>query len=237
MSVKAKIIIDDEEINALWFSFGYQRHADVNGRPTTKGVFLGLRVAIESRRTLNLAYWAFAPNLTKEIELHISSRFGEGRTRKLKLYDCHLLRWDNRFTANGSQPMHEILHISAGGVKDNNSAKEYSASWRKTFDMDDVEPTTLYQEESEVLDCYYTDSEGNEDTTLEIGKEVYLVLKTENMVGETKDIDLSNNKKDFEYQGEVLEDDIIKDFHITSDLQKIKLKIIAQQETATSPQK
>jgi len=143
MSVQAKIIIDDEEINALWFSYGYQRHADVNGRPTTKGVFLGLRLAIESRKTLNLAHWAFAPNLTKEIELHISSRFGEGRTRKLKLYDCHLLRWDNRFTANGNQPMHEILHISAGGVKDNNSAVEYSAPWRKTFDMDDVEPTVL----------------------------------------------------------------------------------------------
>ena len=231
MSVKAKIIIDDEEINALWFSFGYQRHADVNGRPTTKGVFLGLRVAIESRRTLNLAYWAFAPNLTKEIELHISSRFGEGRTRKLKLYDCHLLRWDNRFTANGSQPMHEILHISAGGVKDNNSAVEYSASWRKTFDMDDVEPTTLDQEEPEVIDCYYTDLEGNEDVELEIGNEVYLVLKTENMIGEARDIDLNNPKKDFEYNGEILEDDTIKDFNITSDLQKIKLKIIAQQET------
>ncbi len=230
MSIQAKIIIDDEEINALWFSFGYQRHADVNGRPTTKGVFLGLRVAIESRRTLNLAYWAFAPNLTKEIELHISSRFGEGRTRKLKLYDCHLLRWDNRFTANGSQPMHEILHISAGGVKDNNSAVEYSAPWRKTFDMDDVEPTTLDQEEPKIIDCYYTDLEGNKNVELEIGNEVYLVLKTENMIGELQDIDLSNNKKDFQYKGERLKNDMLTNFAINSDLHKIKLKIIAPQE-------
>jgi len=228
MSVKAKMIIDDEEINALWFSFGYQRHADVNGRPTTKGVFLGLRVAIESRRTLNLAYWAFAPNLTKEIELHISSRFGEGRTRKLKLYDCHLLRWDNRFTANGSQPMHEILHISAGGVKDNNSAVEYSASWRKTFDMDDVEPTTLDQEEPKMLKCYITNTEGEELEEYETGSKIILNIETSNATGEDISINLDDKTHDFKHNGSILANDTIKTT-INSDIEKIELEVIAQQ--------
>jgi len=229
MSVKAKIIIDDEEINALWFSYGYQRHADVNGRPTTKGVFLGLRLAIESRKTLNLAHWAFAPNLTKEIELHISSRFGEGRTRKLKLYDCHLLRWDNRFTANGNQPMHEILHISAGGVKDNNSAVEYSAPWRKTFDMDDVEPTTLDQEEKgTILKSYFEDKNKNKITRIRKNTEIYLVVKTENMEGETIDIDLSDDDYNFEHQGNILPNDQLLDYTVNSSTVRIPLKTIKQ---------
>ena len=229
MSVQAKIIIDDEEINALWFSFGYQRHADVNGRPTTKGVFLGLRVAIESRRTLNLAHWAFAPNLTKEIELHISSRFGEGRTRKLKLYDCHLLRWDNRFTANGSQPMHEILHISAGGVKDNNSAVEYSAPWRKTFDMDDVEHTKPTEDkEGFVIDSYFEDRKGNKIKKPRKNKELYLVVKTEDLEGETIDIDLSDNEYNFEHQGNILPDDQLLNHTVTSSTMRIPIKTIKQ---------
>ena len=231
MSVQAKIIIDDEEINALWFSFGYQRHADVNGRPTTKGVFLGLRVAIESRRTLNLAYWAFAPNLTKEIELHISSRFGEGRTRKLKLYDCHLLRWDNRFTANGSQPMHEILHISAGGVKDNNSAVEYSAPWRKTFDMDDVEPTTLDQEEPNFIGYRFEDENGEliEQSKIEYNQKICLIIETENSEGETITINLDDERLDYKYNGQTVENDILKGVIITGDETKIQLTAVKQE--------
>ena len=117
-----------------------------------------MRVAIETQKTLNLARWAFAPNQTKQIELHIYPVLMGGRTRKIKLYDCHLLKWNNQFRAEGTQPMHEILHISAGGVKDNNSRTEYSAPWRKTFDVEYVEPTKPTEDkEGFVIDSYFED--------------------------------------------------------------------------------
>ncbi len=35
--------------------------------------------------------------------------------------------------------MHEVLHITAAGIKDSNSSAEYSAYWRKTYDHDEIE--------------------------------------------------------------------------------------------------
>ena len=48
------------------------------------------------------------------------------------------------------------------------------------------------------------------------------------MVGESIDIDLNDSKIDFEYKGVILENDILKDFVITSDTMKIELKTIKQ---------
>ena len=41
MSVKAKLLIDDKEINVLSFSFGFNQEADYNGRPSQNQYLLG----------------------------------------------------------------------------------------------------------------------------------------------------------------------------------------------------
>ncbi len=60
MSVKAKLIIDEKEINVLWFTFGFNQGADATRRPSQKSVFAGLKLIIETRKDLNLADWSFA---------------------------------------------------------------------------------------------------------------------------------------------------------------------------------
>ncbi len=147
MSVKAKIIIDEKEINVLSFSFGFNQGADTNGRPFQKPVFVGLELMIETRKDLNLADWAFASNQTKQLELHIYPVIMGKKTRKLYFYDCHLLHWGNHFSSTGNEPMSETLNISAAGVKDSNSTAEYSAYWRETFA--DNMPITKREEEIE----------------------------------------------------------------------------------------
>jgi len=127
--------------------------------------------------------------------------------------------------------MSEILNITAAGVKDSNSTVEYSAYWRKMFLQQEVEPTIIEEEkEPEIIEMYYTDLEGNEipKNNLRRGKEVFLVLKTLNASGKELAIDLDNNKLDFEYNNEVLTDDILY-INITTDTMKLKLKTIAEQ--------
>ncbi len=143
MSVKAKIIIDEKEINVLSFNFGFNQSADTNGRPSQKPVFAGLQLVIETRKDLNLADWSFTANQTKQLELHIYPVIMGGKTRKLYFYDCHLIHWNNHFSSMGNQPMSETLQISAAGVKDSNSSSEYSAYWRETFKEDTIVPTVL----------------------------------------------------------------------------------------------
>lgn len=65
MSVKAKLLIDDLEVNVLRYSFRFKRGADEVGHPCERSIFAGLEVLIESRSDLNLADWSFAPDMSK----------------------------------------------------------------------------------------------------------------------------------------------------------------------------
>jgi len=149
MSIQAKLIIDDLEVNVLKFHFSYNKQSDTNGNPTNKTVFNGITLVIEARKALNLADWAISQNQTKQFELHILPRILGAKTRKMMFYDGHLLGLKSNFSASGAAPMTETLSISCGGVKDSNSSLEYEAYWRTTFDQQDVEATLLTSDQEE----------------------------------------------------------------------------------------
>lgn len=87
--------------------------------------------------------------------------------------------------------------------------------------------------EPEMLESYYEDKKGNRipDHKIKIGTEVYLVIKTKNAIGKSISIDLADNSRDFEYNGEVLENDILEGITIKSDMQRVSLKVVPQQKT------
>jgi len=177
-----------------------------------------------------LADWSFAPNQTKQLELHIYPVILGGKTRKLYFYDCHLVNWINDFFSTGNEPMNETLKITAAGVKDSNSMEEYSANWRVTFPQQEVEPAIRKEEElPEILESFYEDYKGNKinDKNINAGNIIYFNIKTSNANGKELSVNLSNNKLDFEYNDKVLKDDILR-INVSSDHMKIKLKTIKQ---------
>ncbi len=188
MSIKAKIIIDNTEINVAQFSFGFNQKADDNGRPFQKPVFVGLQLVIETRKDLNLADWAFASYKAKQLELHIYPAIMGGKTRKIYFYDCHLVNWNNHFLATGNYPMSETLHITAAGVKNSYSNTEYSAYWRETFPQQKIEPTVQEEDKEKktpkILNGWWSKDQFNNQKLKEakLGDTVYFIL-------ETKDID------------------------------------------------
>ncbi len=60
--------------------------------------------------------------------------------------------------------------------------------------------------------------------------EVTLVIKSQGLIGEKINIDLSDDKIDYEYQGEYLESDLIENFTVTEDVIKLPLKTIKQRK-------
>ncbi|MFK8272029.1 type VI secretion system tube protein TssD [Capnocytophaga canimorsus] len=90
-------------------------------------------------------------------------------------------------------------------------------------------PKPMPKEEQRVR-CYYTDLEDNPKAEVHIGDEIYLVIESEGIIGKTIDIELSDEYKDFECQGEILENDILRDILIEEDYQKILLKVVASQK-------
>ncbi|MBX2809240.1 MAG: hypothetical protein KTR20_11475 [Cellvibrionaceae bacterium] len=93
--------------------------------------------------------------------------------------------------------------------------------------------TPSQEEESnppQIIEAYYEYSDGSPipDNTVKIGDEVNWVLKTKNAIGKSIAIDFDDNTKDFEYNGLPIFEDILRGIVITSDVQKLRLKIIKQ---------
>jgi peptidoglycan hydrolase-like protein with peptidoglycan-binding domain len=76
------------------------------------------------------------------------------------------------------------------------------------------------------VQAHFEDAEGNKLDITKPNQQILLIVETSNMVGKKVEIDLSDAKFDFEYDGKVLENDVLKDFEITADKMEIKLKSI-----------
>ena len=185
-------------------------------------------MVIETKKDLNLADWSFAPNQTKQLELHIYPVILGGKTRKLYFYDCHLVNWNNHFSSIGNQPMSEKLHITAAGVRDSNSTSEYSAYWRTTYPQQEIEPTTL-DNNPNFIGYFITDLEDNQIDIYRTGDRIKLNIETENTIGKTITFSLNDKTHDFKHNGVILQNDTLKDYPINNDTEQVELEVIDQQ--------
>ena len=79
----------------------------------------------------------------------------------------------------------------------------------------------------DIVEVYFTNLEGNKIDLGEDEQEIYLVIEGENLVGEQIDIDLTDKKLYFEYNGSILENDLLKNYTFKNDnKEQIKLKVI-----------
>ena len=114
----------------------------------------------------------------------------------------------------GSSMLTELKGI----VKDNQVQVEWN-----------VEQKEEDENAPKIKKTYYTDLNGNIIEKGDIGQEVYLVIEGVNLAGKEADLDLTDNEIDFEYNGEHLENDILKGYVFKNDkTERIKLKIIEQ---------
>lgn len=79
-----------------------------------------------------------------------------------------------------------------------------------------------------IVDFYYTDKDNKRDTKLTYGEKAYLVLESRNMIGEIVDLKLDTKTIDFTYNDKRIKNDIIKDYKIKSDTDKIPVYVISE---------
>jgi hypothetical protein len=77
-----------------------------------------------------------------------------------------------------------------------------------------------------VVDVHYEDKKGNKLTKLFPKRDVNLIVKTQNLQGKSIDIDLSDSFIDFEYNGEVLENDILRGIKVVKDEMTIDIRTV-----------
>ncbi|CAA0172262.1 conserved hypothetical protein [Tenacibaculum maritimum] len=109
----------------------------------------------------------------------------------------------------------------------------YIKSWRENWKPPQPYQTSVeeFKDTSPKFTGYYlenTKGERIKQERLNINQKVYLVIETNNAEGETATINLNNNNLDFEYNGKVLDNDILKGIKILGNITKIQLKTVEQ---------
>lgn len=242
----AKIYLLGQEREVLWTHMGYHREIGLNGRPSSIVMGGHITVSFTSQASDDIILYSMTKDSQEPTE---KDKMFEGKlcfyedgfdyppTKTYFYNDAFLIYFQESFSA--SNGMQTTITISPA-IQDYGAPVEKSWNQKqgsKNEDAPSSPSSPLEEHDPQILECYYTDLEGNKTAEPLTGDEVYLVLKTQSMIGETIDIELSNHAQDFLYNDELLPDDLIKAFQVTSDLHKIKLKVALPQKEPVQPTK
>ena len=228
MAIKAKLVVDGEGYNIKTFEYGFVTGANTNGFSSGKTRQVGLKCEIEAIRQEFFEEWAMGNYIKKYIEVHISDGVNSmGRTRVLKCHDTFLLELHTRFSATSNEPMSFEMFMKSGAIEASWSTAAHVEPWSSIPEQ--AEPTVIEEEvEGKILEAYFEDNAGNRIKKPRRNQEIYYVIKSQEMTGKLINIDLSDSNIDFEYQGNILPDDQLLDYSVSSDLVRIPLKTIKQ---------
>jgi hypothetical protein len=98
----------------------------------------------------------------------------------------------------------------------NNAAREIKS---ELFTMPIAAP------ECELVELYFTNKHGRKINTVDHGETVFLILKTNGMIGQLVDIDLKGGNFKYKSKKFTIKNSMIEDFKITDNTEKIKLKV------------
>ncbi len=235
MSFLAKLFINGRVLNLLDTNIQfYQQMNPANFKPAALPMGGVFEITLEADGTTDLLNLALSPDTMCEGYIRFYKRDGMTKMVDYEFYDTHIVRYQRNFEGYYGKVTTDRYILSPGILRIGDMVFE---KWWKVSDLaskDELEmPTTPPLEEKmpQMTETYYEDTAGNRLTSneLNVGDEVVFVLKTLDGVGKTVTIDFDDNDRDFEYQGKVLNGDLLEGITLVSNTQKIKLKVVAPQ--------
>lgn len=235
---QGKLFILGQEIELLWHDMNYHRDIRMNGKPASD-VFGGLiKVCYATDKDTDLILrwmtkenmdntWNEVDKMEKGKVCFYENGFDYPPTKTYEFNDAHLIYFEEIFNAEGENPMQTILTISPAIQNyGENFVKRWNNSWIPPSERTSYQP--IENQEQKIIDFYYTDKDNKRDTKLTYGEKVYLVLESRNMIGEIVDLKLDTKVIDFTFNDERIKNDLIENFKIKSDTDKIPVYVISE---------
>ncbi len=237
MSFLAKLFLDDTERQILNADILVRQTTDWIGRPDSmpQGGLINVKVA-STHETL-FWEWMVSPIMMKNGYIRFYKHDGMSKLFDLEFWDCYCVDYYEFFDDSSNEPLELNLTFSPGVIRLKNTV--FEKNWRIT-DLSQIAGQAvsinemLAKEEEEevekdIVEMYYTDLKGNRITELS-EKKVKLIVKTQNMVGETIDLDFDDDDFNYKYKGEILENDLLEGYLINSDTEEIELEVVEEED-------
>ncbi len=231
MFIKGKLIVDDESYNILRYESGRYQNVTRNGNPYTRVITNPYIIDLETTSESNLFAWAASKIIMKPVKVILSHPSEYDRLRTIEMYDTLCIGYSCHFDADSNSAMTTRLTLSPAIVTENGELI-MEQSWKVTDLSIQNNNSEVQQREDVSLDDYYmVDENNNKIEDVSPGMNVELVIKTSNSIGKTITVNLSNDKCDYKYNGEVLKNDVLSDYTITKSIERIPLEVIEQQQS------
>lgn len=228
MSIISKLHIDDYTFNILRYHWSFHQDADVTGRPCARPQGGLIQIVIETTKDPIFTEWAVSDNMLKNVKIVQSPATLTSKSRTIEFYDMHCVEVNDNFNGVDNQPMTTTITLSPAIISVN-GVKMMEKYWKVT-DLDNKQTeTTKLDNEPNLIGYYITDVNGEQTKEYDVGDTIILNIETENCLGKTITINLEDKTHDFKHNGIILKNDILKDYIIRNNLEKIELKVIEQE--------
>ena len=239
MSFVATLYLDDTQRRILNANYVIRQGMDLYQRPNAfpHGGYISIKLETSGDDD-TLWEWAISPTMMRNGKIRFYRRDGQSRMADLEFWDAYCINLSESYSAYGKAAMTLQLILSPGVVRFRHAV--FEKHWKVT-DLSlvgttgsaysqDEEEEVIEEENPKILECYYENSKGDKIEKVRKNKTIYLVVKSQDMTGKKVNIDLSNNNIDFEYNGSILENDLLENIEVTGSPMRIELKTINQRK-------
>ena len=155
-----------------------------------------------------------------------------GKSTTVEVLDFYVKVHSENFDGVNNQPMTTYVEVTFAILIVNSAVMDVKY-WKVTDPYaPTVTPTEINQEEEKKFTrCYLTNTENKEIQDYSKGETIVVNLETSNRIGDVITINLDDAEYDFEYNGNLLPNDTLKNIVIGNDLEQIELKVIKQKKT------
>ncbi len=246
MNTVAKLFIDRQEWELNNTNIKYYRATRWNGKPCsdTMGGIVNISFTPKGNED-DILCWMFAnrydnENLDdwrrhyklKNVEIVFYEGDFNGQILfKYKLNDCTCVRYFEVF--NNLSGMETFVTLSAAIQYYKNNDLYLIKGWRENWKPPQPYQTPVIEfkdEKPRVIDFYLTNKKGERIQKAKFEDIVYLNIETKNLIGYSITIDLDNPEVDYKLNGKILKNDVLSDYTIQKDLEKVELKVIEQEK-------
>ena len=130
MSFKASLYIEDQELRVLDCEYTIAQSVDHKGKPSARPKGGSINILVESTADNFLFDWAASETQVKSGKVTFYRRDTMSKMKELQFTDAYCIKFTERFSANGEQPMRIRLALSAKEISLGGSSK-HANPWTK----------------------------------------------------------------------------------------------------------
>ncbi len=228
--MKGYLKLNGKKLNILHFTNGFYTDADITGRPwgKPKGGLFSVVIPME-KDLAGLTRAALHHTLQIQGEV-IFYQWDFAKTfAKLEFANAHVVHYGEHYNHQSNEaPMVKVTF--SPGIQRLNNDTIFEKPWNPSNPFKELPAPPVQNKVKKIASYTLTNTNNQPITTYANGDTIVLNIATENRIGDTITLNLNDAEHNFKHLGKELVNDTLENIVVTSNLEKIVLEVIPQEQ-------